>query len=610
MSKKIFSLSNLNITFSLEFCNKDIEKYSINFTELNTLKDLSFIKNDPNLFDKIELKSNDDLINILLYMNRINKNKIFIQYITLNEIYFNEEQKEFKDFIYKLMESNFLFVSSEKIFNSINNTINLEIIYGNEKKIFPLNSTQDDDKEDKNNFIEFSNDKSLFSNFDYFFLDLNKIKEIYNLINIKSLKIFFSDLKHNFGIKIISYLNDNSIDKLEDTFFDLIDILLFQNKNIMQNILKNVKQKKINKIQKKENFFKNKIFPPNKNNKINIMCRNIKTIKHNNINYIDTNKSNILKDINNVDNKGYLLTKSFNETNDLSKYFKENNYEEKYKLKIDNKIIIFLDDFKSINFCIPNKAQNKPFKYSFKFKIFPEINIHNIEEINIYKSIIKKNEEIYSIIIFSSVLSVLLEENINDQTIIKGFLLSNNCIKKILEFEKNNKIFPKNKQIFLSELNKKDIKNFKYTPQTESRFILDGNDLKIKKKLYNPLTDKCSKTFFSTETSRDVIKKNGLIDNKGNLFYDKVYKDSMGVNPKYKVYRKITDKELYNDIYSMNRLKNIRNKVIENINEKISKKFILNKKMIGYNKKTYQYSIYYNAVKKSLPKITLRKTKI
>ena len=77
------------------------------------------------------------------------------------------------------------------------------------------------------------------------------------------------------------------------------------------------------------------------------------------------------------------------------------------------------------------------------------------------------------------------------------------------------------------------------------------------------------------------------------------------MNPKYKKDAIINDKKLYSDIYSMKILKDIKNKEIEKFNELIKDKFILNKKMIGFNKKTYQYSIYSNAMKKILPKIDI-----
>jgi hypothetical protein len=104
MSKKIISLGCINITLSLELCQNDMEEHSINWENLNNLKDLSFIKTESNLWDKIEIKSDDISTNFFLYMNKVNKNKIYIQYATLNEIIYDEEQKEFKDFIKQIQD--------------------------------------------------------------------------------------------------------------------------------------------------------------------------------------------------------------------------------------------------------------------------------------------------------------------------------------------------------------------------------------------------------------------------------------------------------------------------------------------------------------------------
>ena len=50
----------------------------------------------------------------------------------------------------------------------------------------------------------------------------------------------------------------------------------------------------------------------------------------------------------------------------------------------------------------------------------------------------------------------------------------------------------------------------------------------------------------------------------------------------------------------MNILKDIKNKKTESLNKIIKNKYTLNKKIIGYNQKAYQYSIYYNALKKRI----------
>jgi hypothetical protein len=295
----------------------------------------------------------------------------------------------------------------------------------------------------------------------------------------------------------------------------------------------------------------------------------------------------------------------------ILEFLNEKISKEKNEFILEDKLIFILEELKETILLLFTKKEKKPFIYDFKLKIIPDTNIHNIDEINEYKNIIKNNSEIYSLLFISGVLSELIQNknNIeNDEVFVKSFLLGNNCIKNLLIYEKKNKKFPK-KEIFLTDITKTDIINFDYIPPKESRFILDGNDINIKKTIYNPLLDKCSQTYFTNEVTREIIMKNGLIDEKGNLFYDKIYKDSLGMNPKYKKNRYSKDRKSIDDIYLMNALKGIKCKEIENnINEIIKNKYIIDQKITGYNKKVYQYSIYSNAMKKKLlPKIQLKR---
>ena len=646
MSKKIISLGCINITLSLELSTNDIEEHSINWENLNNLKDLSFIKTESNLWNKIEIKSDDISTNFFLYMNKVNKNKIYIQYATLNEIIYDEEQKEFKDFIQQITGLNFLYIYSKKIFSSINNVINFELIYETNKKVFELTSVNKGvcnteynkmNTEEENNFIKLSKNKNIFKYFDYLFLDFKNIKkELSHLISMQNWDIFLNNIKKDFGIKIIFYMDNFSLNTEEKKIFKNIDIFIFPDKNNMQNIINHIKLKEDHNQKLKEydetksvyernnnnskifekrkknedlKYKKNKTFQSKSLNKYSLFQSNISKIStlYNNYNQkriktIHRNKSNGMKNISKISDitNSYNYSKPLNMKNTLA-YFKDHASEKKNSMLSENKILIFLDDFNSAIFCIMNKKENNPFIYNFEFKLFPVINVHNIEEINTYKNIIKENSKIYSIIFFSCVLRIITEEKIdNDDTCIKAFIFGNKCLKNIIEYEKTNGIFPQNKNIFLTKINKEDISNFNIKPKSERRFILDGNDVTKKKILYNPLLDKFSTTYFSSKVSRNIIKQNGLIDDNGNIFYDKIYKDSLGANPKYTNNKYITDKELNKDIYSMNILKDIKNKETENINRLIKNKYILSKKLIGYNQKAYQYSIYSNAIRKRM----------
>ena len=648
MSKKIISLGRIDITLSLSLNKNDMEEHSIHWENLNNLRDLSFLLTESNLRNKIEIKSDDISTNFFLYMNKVNKNKIYIQYVALNEIVYDQEQKEFKDFIQQITGLNFIYIYSKKIFNSINNVINLELIYESNKKVFQLTGKNKDisntecnnaNSGEENNFIKLSKNKNIFKYFDYLFLDFKKIKEEFaHLISMKNWSSFLNNLKKDFRIKIIFYMDNFSLNDEDKKIFKNIDIFIFPDKNNIQNIINHIKLKEehnkklkeyddtksvyernnnnnskiFEKRKEKEDskFKKNKKFQSKSINKYTLhqnsnSISGVSTL-YNNIDQkrmkaIHRNKSNEVKNLSKMSvTNSHNYSKPLNMKNTIV-YFKEYASIKKNSMISENKILIFLDDFDSAIFCILNKKESNPFIYNFKFKLFPVINVHNIEEINTYKNIIKNNSKIYSIIFFSCLLRIITEEKTdNDDTCIKAFIFGNKCLKNIIEYEKENGTFPQNKNIFLTKVNKEDITNFNIKPKIERRFILDGNDVTKKKALYNPLLDKFSTTYFSSKVSRNIIRQNGLIDDNGNIFYDRMYRDSLGANPKYTINKYITDKELNKDIYSMNILKDIKNKETESINRLIKNKYVLNKKLIGYNQKAYQYSIYSNAIKKRM----------
>ena len=66
-------------------------------TKLKTYDDIKFIVENINLWNKIRITTENNFLNLLLYMNKINieSNKIYIEFISYEQpIYFNDEVKE------------------------------------------------------------------------------------------------------------------------------------------------------------------------------------------------------------------------------------------------------------------------------------------------------------------------------------------------------------------------------------------------------------------------------------------------------------------------------------------------------------------------------------
>ena len=126
----ILSMGHYDIDYSIKLSDEDIEKYKIqNIEDLKTYEDISFIVENQYLWSKISLETENKMINILLYINKISteSNKSYIEYIPYETpIYYNES---FKTMIKTVNDLNFLFINEFSISKDSKKYFKLKIIY-------------------------------------------------------------------------------------------------------------------------------------------------------------------------------------------------------------------------------------------------------------------------------------------------------------------------------------------------------------------------------------------------------------------------------------------------------------------------------------------------
>ena len=183
----------------------------------------------------------------------------------------------------------------------------------------------------------------------------------------------------------------------------------------------------------------------------------------------------------------------------------------KKKKEVDgDKYGFFLEDFMKYYVIHANKKKAK--KNEFDCQLYPKINTHNIELIEGYKKIIKKNvNEYVSMFISYIICGVASNGTVSDEVIIAAFLNGLEIIKRKLECEKNN--------ITLTE---KEMMKFKLSEKTleekirelnllsqEGDFVLDcTNKEKSELKEYVPLYDYHLVYYFRSNVNQKELKKN------------------------------------------------------------------------------------------------------
>jgi hypothetical protein len=145
---KIIGLGLLKLDFYINLTEDMIKEHDIDFQRINTPKDLYFICENPTLLNQIQISTTDNLTNILLYINKANLQKSFVELITLNSLRFKPEEEFMRKIFAHVTEHNYLFTNEMSITN-VPNKISFAIKSGKKLlKYFDIISDYDPFAED------------------------------------------------------------------------------------------------------------------------------------------------------------------------------------------------------------------------------------------------------------------------------------------------------------------------------------------------------------------------------------------------------------------------------------------------------------------------------
>ena len=294
---ELIAFGNLNLILTLNLDENDLSKYKVNWNDINSLKDLKFIRKHHHFWKRVELSSNNETMKLLLNINKTSPKLIYIGYVVLKKIIFKGEQNDFKKHLYYVLKKRGLFIKSCDICDC---SINVQLIlkYQKDEKAFPLveeskcknieiknkkkyeedkedntntekekekdNTSKLNDEEEKNSKSN-NTDNSEYNNpfigilkngincgdFDFIYFNFNDYisGEFKGKIKLENLFEYFQDIKIRTSTKIIlNFEEDIEIfrDKnREEIFKDLLsitDFFIFYNLNKLYEVLKELKE--------------------------------------------------------------------------------------------------------------------------------------------------------------------------------------------------------------------------------------------------------------------------------------------------------------------------------------------------------------------------------
>ena len=620
-------IGKMDIIYRLEFTQQDLlkpakqqkenDKY-FHIEDLNSIKDLEFIKSKKSIYDKIQFIPNNDTLEQLHIANKISKKKMHVDFIPYGRPFFEGEEEFFNDIFIYVNDKNHIDINSRPLSSEGPYSFTFELIYKDRKNSISLSCEGEEKKEEKKKQKDDYDDEDE----DY---EENAAMKNGKIPKFTRKDSVLCNMVPRYNRYCSFYLNFYDIKDIPGDFEkrDLIEFVFFLKKKgikIFMNFYqpeKEEEKKEEEKNKNKDNQIADETYDTS--GKANEKDKNKENEEDEEG---ETKEEREMKDLNNL---YYLTDLYFFENKQAIKEFdkhyqffrddkKVKNSITKQKLldyfikgvasgtknEVDgNKVGFFLDDF--MKYFVVRAAKKNAKKFSFDCQLYPKINHSNMSLIDDYKRIIKKNINHYISLFITFILQgVTSSGSTSNEVIIGAYLNALEIIKRKVECEKNN--------IILSE---KDLMKFKLSDKNleerikellletkEGNFILDcTNKEKSELKEYVPLYDYHLVYYFRSENTQKQLYQKGFINEKGFIMYDHDYRKRMrpDIENKYLNHEE-TKKKVELNIKNIDVGVRIKDKEIDS--SKFDKNLVTKKKLPNFmldkkNKKKTKDIVYY-----------------
>ena len=595
INSPVFTIGELDIILKIDFRDEDLKKKENNsennedqyykLEDLTEIKSLSFLHNNKEVLNRFQLKTNNEMLRLLLIGSQNMEKQTQIDYVCFNIPKFEEEEEFFNDVLDYITKKNGITFNKTALSNNGRFSIKIEMTHKGEKKEINLGSEGVEEHEEDN---EIKGEGSSGQDDDYGNDDGEDIEDYEETEAMKKKLIprfrrknVLCNLYPQYNKYGMIYFNYEDLNKVPgkyslDDLFELLEFFKKKNSTIFINYYQQEeikeekeeeqekekeKEKEKNKKGKKKNDKKDKDRKKENENKENEDNEGPSEEQMNQLNklyYLTEiyffDKKQAIKDFDNH-YKAFTLDepkKSINSRNVYDYFIKGVSRGTEEEIPYD-KTGLFLDEFNK--FIIIQVSKGSVNKQEYDCQPFPKINTHNIDEVNKYKDIIKKNKNDFYCCFLSNMVTSMggsAPKCINAEVIYPAFLTGVDLVKKKVEFKRNKiKItddssfykIKKHPKVLAQELEKLA------KGEKEGKFLLDCTNLiTSNKKEYVSLYDYHLKNFFSSQITRKNLKNKGFIDSEGYIMYDPVYRSVMGTNKTNK--KKFTKEEMEDKIIS------------------------------------------------------------
>ena len=268
---KVLSLGHYKIDYSITLDDDDMRNFNLtDISKLKTYDDIKFIVENISLWNKIRLTTDNNFVNLLLYMNKINtdSNKIYLEFISYEQpLYYNDQVKEMFQSVNEIhyffanetavtpkekktftltikFRDRFTVINFGNLHDDKNYNVDNEVVNEGASKAKEPTSNEEEEEEQIHDISEniFNKVKLSCDSYNYF---ISSIGETLETTPYEDFVDFVVDAKLKYGALIITeygdyvdYFSDKETMTLLNKLYLITDIFLFDAKEALSNFKK------------------------------------------------------------------------------------------------------------------------------------------------------------------------------------------------------------------------------------------------------------------------------------------------------------------------------------------------------------------------------------
>lgn len=107
---KVLGIGDIDYEFTINMTQAEANFLKFDIDKIKSLQDCKTLLEQEEVRDKMQISSKNNLINLLLFLNKTNLNKTFVEFLSLNCLSLSQDMAFFKEKVKTDFDDNFLFL--------------------------------------------------------------------------------------------------------------------------------------------------------------------------------------------------------------------------------------------------------------------------------------------------------------------------------------------------------------------------------------------------------------------------------------------------------------------------------------------------------------------